>query len=98
LGISTSIGSYTMPYFLRSTAILHHGVLSEFLVFADYKRTQRHQIWLNSSDNIKPSETMGEVATASDGTMKLNFDRQPRGGRKSPRWWLFSICESGESR
>jgi hypothetical protein len=39
-----------------------------------------------------------EVATASDGTMKIYFDRQPRGGRKTPRWWLFSICENAESR
>ena len=34
-----------------------------------------------------------EVATASGNTMKLYFDRQPRGRRKGPRWWLFSICE-----
>jgi hypothetical protein len=39
-----------------------------------------------------------EVATAFGGTMKLYFDRQPRGGRNSPRWWLFSICEDGEDR
>jgi len=39
-----------------------------------------------------------EVATASDGTLKLYFDRQPRGRRKGPRWWLFSICEDGEGR
>jgi phosphoribosylglycinamide formyltransferase-1 len=32
-----------------------------------------------------------EVATASDGIMKLYFKRQPRGGRKGARWWLFSI-------
>jgi hypothetical protein len=37
-----------------------------------------------------------EVATASDGTMKLYFDRQPRRGRKEPRWWLFSIHDKGE--
>jgi hypothetical protein len=35
-----------------------------------------------------------EVATASDGTMTLYFDRQPRSNnRKDPRWWLFSIQE-----
>jgi hypothetical protein len=34
-----------------------------------------------------------EVATASDGTMKLYFERQARGGRKGARWWLFSIRE-----
>ena len=32
-----------------------------------------------------------EVATASDGTMKIYFERQPRRGRKGTRWWLFSI-------
>jgi hypothetical protein len=34
-----------------------------------------------------------EVDTVSDGTMKLYFERQPRGGRKGARWWLFSIRE-----
>jgi hypothetical protein len=34
-----------------------------------------------------------EVITASDDTMKLYFERQPRGGRKGARWWLFSIRE-----
>ena len=34
-----------------------------------------------------------EVATVSDGTMKLYFDRQPRGSRKEARWWLFSLRE-----
>jgi hypothetical protein len=38
-----------------------------------------------------------EVVTASDGTMKLYFERQPRGGRKGARWWLFSIREPEES-
>ena len=34
-----------------------------------------------------------EVATTSNGTMKLYFDRQPRTGgkRKAARWWLFSM-------
>jgi Domain of unknown function (DUF6504) len=32
-----------------------------------------------------------EVSTTSDGTMKLYFERQPRAGRKGPRWWLFSV-------
>lgn len=39
-----------------------------------------------------------EVATASGGTMRIYFDRQPRGGRKGPRWWLFSICEDADGR
>lgn len=37
-----------------------------------------------------------EVATTSNSTMKIYFDRQPRGGRKNDRWWLFTICESEE--
>ena len=32
-----------------------------------------------------------EVETRSNGTMKIYFDRQPRKGRKDPRWWLFSV-------
>jgi len=32
-----------------------------------------------------------EVATATHGIMKIYFDRQPRGGRRAGRWWLFSI-------
>jgi hypothetical protein len=32
-----------------------------------------------------------EVATESDGFMKLYFERQPRRGQKGARWWLFSI-------
>lgn len=35
-----------------------------------------------------------EVTTRSDGVMKIYFDRQPRGGAKAPRWWLFSIDKS----
>jgi len=31
-----------------------------------------------------------EVVTASDGVMKIYFERQPRGGRKSARWWIYS--------
>jgi phosphoribosylglycinamide formyltransferase-1 len=34
-----------------------------------------------------------EVATDSDGIMKLYFERQPRRGKKGARWWLFSIRE-----
>ena len=34
-----------------------------------------------------------EVATESDGTMKLYFERRPRRGQKGARWWLFSIRE-----
>jgi hypothetical protein len=38
-----------------------------------------------------------EVATASGATMTLYFARQPRGGRKGARWWLFSVSEPEES-
>ena len=34
-----------------------------------------------------------EVATTGNATMKIYFDRHPRGQRKSDRWWLFSICK-----
>jgi hypothetical protein len=34
-----------------------------------------------------------EVATAEDGVMKIYFERQPRGGRPSARWWLFTRRE-----
>lgn len=37
-----------------------------------------------------------EVATASDGIMRIYFERQPRRGKKRPRWWLFSIREPAE--
>jgi len=32
-----------------------------------------------------------EVATASQGVMKIYFERQPRGRHKTQRWWLFSL-------
>ena len=39
-----------------------------------------------------------EVATDSDGTMKLYFERQPRRSQtEAPRWWLFSIRDPEES-
>ncbi len=44
-----------------------------------------------------------EISTASDGVMRIYFDRQPRlpagrhgRGRKEGRWWLFSILEPVE--
>lgn len=37
-----------------------------------------------------------EVATGSNGTMKIYFERQARGGRGGARWWLFTIREAGE--
>jgi hypothetical protein len=38
-----------------------------------------------------------EVATTTNGTMRIYFDRQSRRGSKGGRWWLFSISEPGES-
>lgn len=38
-----------------------------------------------------------EVATTSRDTMKIYCDRQPRGGRRDARWWLFSIRESADA-
>jgi hypothetical protein len=32
-----------------------------------------------------------EVATDYGDRMTIYFERQPRRGRKGPRWWLFSI-------
>ena len=31
-----------------------------------------------------------EVITTEQATLKIYFDRQPRGGRRAARWWLFS--------
>jgi hypothetical protein len=38
-----------------------------------------------------------EVATVSEGIMKIYFDRQCKGRKKAPRWWLFSIRDPEES-
>ncbi len=32
-----------------------------------------------------------EVLTDCDGVMTIYFERQPRGGRKGARWWLFTV-------
>ena len=32
-----------------------------------------------------------EVATESDGVMKIYFERQARRGKGRARWWLFSV-------
>jgi len=39
-----------------------------------------------------------EVVTTTKDTMKIYFERQPRRGRKEPRWWLFSIRESEDDQ
>ncbi len=38
-----------------------------------------------------------EIATSTNCTMKIYFERQPRGGRKGGRWWLFTIYEPEKS-
>jgi len=35
-----------------------------------------------------------EVATGPRETMKIYFERQPRGPRRGERWWLFSVSDS----
>lgn len=37
-----------------------------------------------------------EVVETSGDILKIYFERQPRRGKKDPRWWLFSIWGSGE--
>jgi len=50
----------------------------------------------NGSPELYVRKHWFEVETTSHCTMKIYFDRQPRGGRKGGRWWLFSISsESG---
>ena len=34
-----------------------------------------------------------EVETESNGIMKIYFERSPRGGSKTARWWLFTASE-----
>jgi phosphoribosylglycinamide formyltransferase-1 len=36
-----------------------------------------------------------ELATESDGVLRVYFDRQPRPGSRGPRWWLFSVLDPG---
>lgn len=50
----------------------------------------------NGSPELYIRKHWFEVATTSNGMMKIYFERQPRPGRKGPRWWLFSIRESEE--
>lgn len=38
-----------------------------------------------------------EVTTASHGTMKIYFERQPRRGEKGSRWRLFTIAAPEET-
>ena len=34
-----------------------------------------------------------EVRTSLGVAMRIYFDRQPRGGRGAPRWWLYSTLD-----
>ena len=34
-----------------------------------------------------------EVRTASGAALRIYFERQPRGGRKAARWWLYSMLD-----
>lgn len=34
-----------------------------------------------------------DVLTESDGVMQIYFERQPRGGSKGARWWLFTVTD-----
>jgi hypothetical protein len=34
-----------------------------------------------------------EVVSDSGDIMKIYFERQPKGGRRAARWWLFTVCE-----
>ena len=38
-----------------------------------------------------------EVETSTGQQAKLYFERQPRGGGRGKRWWLFSITETSRS-
>ncbi len=34
-----------------------------------------------------------EIVTTDGEMMTIYFERQPRRGRKEPRWWLFTLAE-----
>lgn len=48
----------------------------------------------NGSDERYVRKHWFEVLTDDGTVMKVYFDRQPRGGVKAPRWWLFSLSEA----
>lgn len=45
----------------------------------------------NGSPELYVRKHWFEVVTASNETMTIYFDRQPRKGRKDARWWLLSV-------
>jgi phosphoribosylglycinamide formyltransferase-1 len=52
----------------------------------------------NGSDEQYVRKHWFEVIADADRVMKVYFDRQPRGGAKAPRWWLFSVSsEKGKT-
>lgn len=48
----------------------------------------------NGSDELYLRKHWYEVRTTSSAVMKIYFERQPRGKRKTVRWFLYSINES----
>lgn len=48
----------------------------------------------HGSDEIYLRKHWYEVKATSGVVMKIYFERQPRGKRKTVRWWLYSIRES----
>jgi len=51
----------------------------------------------NGSDERYVRKHWFEVLTDDGEVMKVYFDRQPRGGAKAPRWWLFSLVGEREA-
>jgi phosphoribosylglycinamide formyltransferase-1 len=45
----------------------------------------------NGSDERYVRKHWFEVVSDTDRSMKIYFDRQPRGGARGARWWLFSV-------
>jgi phosphoribosylglycinamide formyltransferase-1 len=51
----------------------------------------------NGSPELYVRKHWFEISTTGGDTMKIYFDRQPRGGRHGARWWLFSLSEKEEA-
>lgn len=50
----------------------------------------------HGSDEMYLRKHWYEVRTTSDAVMKIYFERQPRGKRKTVRWWLYSFREASQ--
>ena len=48
----------------------------------------------HGSDEMYLRKHWYKVKTTSNAVMKIYFERQPRGKRKTVRWWLYSIQET----